>query len=69
MAFRSLCRLALFQLPLLNGMLLLDLLRLLSVPLFHLRFLSVVVVFLNGLLVLRFLLLLKPLMILRLPRR
>ena len=59
-------RLALLQLFLLSGMLLLDLLRLLSVALFHLLFLRVVVVFRSRLLMFFFLLLLELLMILRL---
>jgi hypothetical protein len=50
-------RLALFHLRLLSGMLLLELLRLLSMPLFHLLLLRVVVVLLGSLLVLSFLLL------------
>ena len=50
-------RLALLHLFLLSGMLLLKLLRLLSVALLHLLLLRVIVVFLNGLLVLCFLLL------------
>jgi len=48
------------------GMFLLDLLRLLSVALFHLLFLSVVVVFRGGLLMFFFLLLLELLVVLRL---
>ena len=68
MALRSWCslarRLALLHLFLLRGMLLLDLLRLLSVALFHLLFLRVVVVFLGGLLMFFFLLLLEFLMLL-----
>ena len=59
-------RLTLLHLGLLGGMFLLDLLRLLSVVLLHLRFLRVVVVFLGGLLVFFFLLLLELLVILRL---
>ena len=59
-------RLALLHLFLLSGMLLLDLLRLLSVALFHLLFLRVVVVFRGGLLMFFFLLLLELLVILRL---
>jgi len=59
-------RLSLLHLFLLSGMLLLDLLRLLSVALFHLLFLSVVVVFRGGLLMFFFLLLLELLVILRL---
>ena len=58
-------RLALLHLLLLSGMLLLKLLRLLSVALLHLLFLRVIVVFLNGLLVFFFLLLLELLVVLR----
>src|SRR3984885_13772594 len=59
-------RLTLLHLLLLSGMLLLNLLCLLSVALFHLLFLCVVVVFCGGLLMFFFLLLLKLLVILRL---
>jgi hypothetical protein len=58
--------LALFHLPLLGDMVLLNLLRLLSVALLHLLLLRIVVVFLSGLLVFFFLLLLELLVILRL---
>jgi hypothetical protein len=61
-------RLALLHLLLLSVMLLLDLLGLLSVALFHLLFLSVVVVFRSGLLMFFVLLLLELLVILRLLR-
>ncbi len=70
MALRLWCglarRLALLHLFLLSGMFLLDLLRLLSVALFHLLFLSVVVVFRGGLVMFFLLLLLELLVILRL---
>ena len=59
-------RLVLLHLLLLSDVLLLDLLRLLSVALFHLLFLCVIIVFRGGLLVFFFLLLLEFLMILRL---
>ena len=59
-------RLVLLHLLLLSGMLLLDLLRLLSVALLHLLFLSLVVAFRGGLLMFFFLLLLELLMVLRL---
>jgi hypothetical protein len=59
--------LALFHLLLLSGMLLLELLRLLSMALLHLLLLRVIVVFLDGLLVFFFLLLLELLVVLRLP--
>jgi hypothetical protein len=58
-------RLALLHLLLLSGMLLLELLRLLSVALLHLLFLGVIVVSLGGLLVFFLLLLLELLVILR----
>src|SRR6202451_2427081 len=65
--WRSLARrLALLHLLLLSGLLLLDLLRLLSVALLPLLFLRVVVVFRGSLLMLFFLLLLELLVILRL---
>jgi hypothetical protein len=57
-------RLALLHLLLLSGMLLLDLLRLLRVPLLHLLSLRLVVVFRGGLLMFFFLLLLESLMVL-----
>jgi len=67
--WRSLARrLFLLHLFLLSGMLLFDLLRLLSVALFHLLFLCVVVVLRGGLLMFFFLLLLQLLVILRLLR-
>ena len=67
-ALRLWCRrrLTLLHLFLLSGMLLLNLLGLLSVALLHLLFLRVVVVFRGGLLVFFILLLLEFLMILRL---
>jgi hypothetical protein len=70
-ALRFWCRprLALFELLLLRGMLLLNLLRLLRVALLHLLLLRDVVVFPGGLLVLFSLLLLELLMILRLLGR
>ena len=62
-------RLALLHLLLLSGVLLLKLLRLLRMALFHLLYLRVIVLFLGGLLVFLFLLLLERLVIQRLPRR
>ena len=59
-------RLTLLHLLLLSGVLLLKLLRLLRVALFHRLFLGVVKVFLRGLLMFFFLLLLEFLMFLRL---
>ena len=65
MLWCSLARsLALFHLLLLSGMLLLELLRLLCMPLFHLLLLRVVVVLLGGLLMFFFLLLLEFLVLL-----
>ena len=61
-------RLTLLHLLLLGSMLLLDLLRLLSVPLLHLLFLGVVIVSCRGLLMFPVLLLLQFLVILRLLR-
>jgi hypothetical protein len=60
--------LPLLHLPILAGVLLLKLLRLLRMTLFHLLYLRVAVVFLSGLLVFLFLLLLERFVILRLPR-
>jgi len=70
MALRLWCglarHLALLHLFLLGGMLLFNLLRLLSVTLLHLLFLCVVVIFCGGLLMFFILLLLEFLVILRL---